>query len=101
VAYRDQETATQAHIEALEQELRDAVVEAERHREENRRLRARLRIFRIGRGLVYAAIGSLLGLIAGVLLATGTANLFFLVPGALLGGLFGMLLGLARDIDQA
>jgi hypothetical protein len=99
VAYRDQQTAEKARIESLERELAEARSRAETHRQENQRLRRILRTYRLGRGVVFAAAGGLLGLAASSTLAGATGHVRLLVPGALLGGLFGMLMGLARDID--
>lgn len=100
VTYRDEQTALHARVEALEREVTDAQREAQRLRDDNERLRWQVRRFRIGRGAVFAAVGGLAGLLFSAIPAATADNLRLLLPGALLGGLFGMLHGLSRDIDD-
>jgi hypothetical protein len=99
VAYRDHASAQQARLEVLERELAEARQAAERYQRENQRLRRAVATYRVGRGLLMSAVGAVAGAVVTAVPAAASGNVRLLVPGALLGALFGMLVGLAREID--
>lgn len=91
----------------LEQELADAREEIEAQQKTidllRRDLEAARRLpigLRLGRGLIFMSVGSVGGVVLTVFPASAANNIGLLLPGVLLGALFGGLYGLMQDLPS-
>jgi len=107
MAYRDPRLALEEKARHLEQELAEAREEIATQGQTIDRLRVELdearRLplgLRLGRGLVYMAAGAVSGLAMTVFPASATGKIGLLVPGVLIGALFGGLYGLMQDLPS-
>ena len=105
VAYRDPRLALEEKVRRLESDLLEANERLDAQRLHTEELERRLRharkvpfVERLGQGTIYAAVGAVGGLLVAALGAVASGNLMMLVPGVLLGALFGGLYGLGEDI---